>query len=78
MDFLNTLSLKIPVIFPVHPRTEKMMNGFDTSLDQNEAFKIVEPLRYKEFITLEKYPSLRIRPIPEGYRKRLLISMSPV
>jgi UDP-N-acetylglucosamine 2-epimerase (non-hydrolysing) len=55
MHFLNTLSLKIPVIFPVHPRTKKMMNGFNTSLDQNGAFKIVEPLRYKEFITLEKH-----------------------
>jgi len=60
MDFLNTLSSKIPVIFPVHPRTKKMMNGFDTSLDQNEAFKIVEPLRYKEFITLEKYPKFAL------------------
>jgi UDP-N-acetylglucosamine 2-epimerase (non-hydrolysing) len=58
MDFLNTLSLKIPVIFPVHPRTKKIMNGFDTSLDQNRAFKIMEPLRYKEFIALEKYAKL--------------------
>jgi UDP-N-acetylglucosamine 2-epimerase (non-hydrolysing) len=58
MDFLNTFSLKIPVIFPVHPRTRKMINGFDRSLDQNSAFKIVEPLRYKEFITLEKNAKL--------------------
>jgi UDP-N-acetylglucosamine 2-epimerase (non-hydrolysing) len=55
MNFLNTLSLRIPVIFPVHPRTRKNINGFDTEFTSNGAFKIVEPLRYKEFITLEKY-----------------------
>lgn len=56
MHFLNTLSLRIPVIFPVHPRTRKMINGFEIKFDKNEKFKIVEPLRYKEFVTLEKYP----------------------
>jgi len=55
MNFLNTISLKIPVIFPVHPRTRKNINGFDTEFTSNGTFKIVEPLRYKEFITLEKY-----------------------
>jgi len=56
MDFLNCLSLRIPVIFPVHPRTNKNINGLDTSFTHNGNFKIVEPLRYKEFITLEKCP----------------------
>jgi UDP-N-acetylglucosamine 2-epimerase (non-hydrolysing) len=56
IGFLNNLSLTIPVIFPVHPRTKKMINGFNMSFRINGAFKIVEPLRYKEFITLEKYP----------------------
>lgn len=56
MNFLNNLSLRIPVIFPVHPRTKKMINEFDTSFNTNGTFKIVEPLRYKEFIAVEKYP----------------------
>jgi UDP-N-acetylglucosamine 2-epimerase (non-hydrolysing) len=56
MNFLNTLSLMIPVLFPIHPRTKKMINGFDASFNTNGAFKIVEPLRYKEFIALEKSP----------------------
>ena len=55
MNFLNTLSLRIPVIFPVHPRTRKNINGFDPKFISKGAFKIIEPLRYKEFITLEKY-----------------------
>jgi UDP-N-acetylglucosamine 2-epimerase (non-hydrolysing) len=60
MNFLNTISLKIPVIFPVHPRTRKIINGFDTEFTSNGAFKIVEPLRYREFIALEKNPKLVI------------------
>ena len=56
MKFLNTLSSKIPVIFPIHPRTKKMINGFEKGFVKNNEFRIVEPLRYKEFITLEKYP----------------------
>jgi UDP-N-acetylglucosamine 2-epimerase (non-hydrolysing) len=55
MNFLNTLSLRIPVIFPVHPRTKKNINGFDAGFASNRDFEVLEPLRYKEFITLEKY-----------------------
>jgi UDP-N-acetylglucosamine 2-epimerase (non-hydrolysing) len=58
MKFLNTLSVKMPVIFPVHPRTKKGINGFDPPFLRNEALKMLEPLRYKEFISLEKYARL--------------------
>jgi UDP-N-acetylglucosamine 2-epimerase (non-hydrolysing) len=54
MNFLNSLSLRIPILFPVHPRTKNNITGFDKEFASNGAFKIVEPLRYKEFITLEK------------------------
>jgi len=54
MNFLNNFSLRIPIIFPVHPRTKKMINELDMSPNTNGAFKIIEPLRYKEFIALEK------------------------
>jgi UDP-N-acetylglucosamine 2-epimerase (non-hydrolysing) len=56
MHFLKHLSLRIPVIFPVHPRTKKNIDELDINYAVNGNFKIVEPLRYKEFITLEKYP----------------------
>jgi UDP-N-acetylglucosamine 2-epimerase (non-hydrolysing) len=58
MQFLNHLSLRIPVIFPVHPRTRKNISELDRNDALNGSFKIVEPLRYKEFIILEKYPRL--------------------
>lgn len=58
MNFLNTLSVKIPVIFPVHPRTQNGINRFKQPFVRNEALKMLEPLRYKEFISLEKYAKL--------------------
>jgi len=56
LNFLNTLSPRIPVIFPVHPRTKKNMNGFGLNGSVHRNFKIIEPLRYREFIALEKNP----------------------
>jgi UDP-N-acetylglucosamine 2-epimerase (non-hydrolysing) len=56
MNLLNTVSLRIPIIFPVHPRTKNNINGFEKGFASNGAFKIVEPLRYKEFIAVEKHP----------------------
>lgn len=55
MNALSSLSQKIPVIFPAHPRTKKNINGFRTDLCSNERFKVVDPMRYREFITLERY-----------------------
>jgi UDP-N-acetylglucosamine 2-epimerase (non-hydrolysing) len=54
-NFLNTLSEKIAVIFPIHPRTKKNINGFGTHLVLNRGLRVTEPLRYREFITLEKH-----------------------
>ena len=56
MKFLKDLSLKIPIIFPVHPRTRKSIDGMGRHILSNGKFQMVEPLRYKEFIALEKYP----------------------
>lgn len=54
--FLNKLSLRIPIIFPVHPRTKKNMNGVGVSKAIHRNFKVIDPLRYREFIALEKRP----------------------
>ena len=56
MKFLKDLSLKIPIIFPVHPRTRKSIDGMGRHILSNGKFQMVEPLRYKEFIALEKCP----------------------
>lgn len=56
LNFLNTLSPRIPVIFPVHPRTKKNMNGFGLNGSIHRNFKIIDSVRYREFIALEKNP----------------------
>jgi UDP-N-acetylglucosamine 2-epimerase (non-hydrolysing) len=51
---LNNLSRTIPVIFPMHPRTKKNLEGFGIHIALNNDFSILNPLRYREFVTLEK------------------------
>jgi len=54
LRYLKRLSGQVPVIFPIHPRTRKNIEvlGIDTSSGDN--LRIVEPVRYREFITLER------------------------
>jgi UDP-N-acetylglucosamine 2-epimerase (non-hydrolysing) len=54
LDYLGRLSKQAPVVFPMHPRTRKNIATFGIDILQSEALQIVEPLRYREFIALEK------------------------
>ncbi len=56
MNILKRLSVKIPIIFPVHPRTKKGIANVGRDFISNGRLQMVEPLPYKEFIALEKYP----------------------
>lgn len=56
MEFLESLSLRIPIIFPVHPRTRKAIAAVGKDFYSNGKLQMVEPLRYREFIILEKCP----------------------
>mgnify|MGYP001773276232 CR=1 FL=1 len=58
LKVLSELSTYSKVIFPVHPRTQKMIkaiNGIDLS-----KIYITEPLGYLEFLALQKYAKLVI------------------
>jgi UDP-N-acetylglucosamine 2-epimerase (non-hydrolysing) len=48
---LQSLARELPVVFPVHPRTRKMMTlmGFDS----DAAVRLIEPVSYLEFLSLE-------------------------
>jgi UDP-N-acetylglucosamine 2-epimerase (non-hydrolysing) len=48
---LNSLSRELPVIFPMHPRTRKMIElmGFEST----PAVRLLEPVSYLEFLSLE-------------------------
>jgi UDP-N-acetylglucosamine 2-epimerase (non-hydrolysing) len=51
MARLGDVSRELPVVFPVHPRTRKMMNSF--GLEAPPAVRLTEPLSYLEFLSLE-------------------------
>ncbi len=45
---LNEISRKIPVVFPVHPRTKKSIDMYGINVE----FLAIQPLRYSEFLSL--------------------------
>jgi UDP-N-acetylglucosamine 2-epimerase (non-hydrolysing) len=51
-DAMTELSNKIPLIFPVHPRTMKNLSKFGISMGPN--VNLIEPLSYMEFLNLWK------------------------
>ncbi|MFZ2052734.1 MAG: UDP-N-acetylglucosamine 2-epimerase (non-hydrolyzing), partial [Candidatus Aminicenantales bacterium] len=55
LSALRAVSEDIPVIFPVHPRTRKLLekNGFVRSLDQDSRLILSKPLGYMEFLSLQ-------------------------
>jgi UDP-N-acetylglucosamine 2-epimerase (non-hydrolysing) len=56
LTFLDDLSREIPVVFPAHPRTKNNIGRFKPLLTLKGKLGIIAPLRYKDFIALEKNP----------------------
>jgi UDP-N-acetylglucosamine 2-epimerase (non-hydrolysing) len=46
---LNEIALELPVVFPVHPRTRKMMEGAEVG----PRVMLLDPIGYLEFLSLE-------------------------
>ena len=51
-DALNEISVNIPILFPVHPRTRKMLDEFDIKL--NGSITLLPPLGFRESLFLWK------------------------
>ena len=49
IDQLNAVADKLPVAFPAHPRTRKMMG----SMTMHPRLQVLEPVGYLEFLSLE-------------------------
>ncbi len=47
---LNVISEKVQIVFPMHPRTKKMMQKFSIKMAEN--IKTIQPLGYLEFLSL--------------------------
>lgn len=57
---LNKLSKMYKVLFPIHPRTKKILKKFDIFKTINKKVKIRKPFTYKEIINHLKYCKLLI------------------
>jgi UDP-N-acetylglucosamine 2-epimerase (non-hydrolysing) len=54
MDALRELSRTLPVIFPVHPRTEARLAAFGSDANQPRGdLRLYPPLGYLDFLALE-------------------------
>ena len=51
-EALNAIAEKMPILFPVHPRTKKMMEEFDLKLSNN--IFLFSPLSFKESLFIWK------------------------
>ena len=54
LNSLEAISRKLPVIFPVHPRTKNRIAefGFAARIQANENLRLIEPLGYLDFLRL--------------------------
>ncbi|HYP51588.1 MAG TPA: UDP-N-acetylglucosamine 2-epimerase (non-hydrolyzing), partial [Pyrinomonadaceae bacterium] len=54
LNALEAISRKLPVIFPVHPRTKNRIAefGFAARIEANENLRLIEPLGYLDFLRL--------------------------
>jgi UDP-N-acetylglucosamine 2-epimerase (non-hydrolysing) len=52
MANLNKLTKRLPVVFPMHPRTRKMLSQFGILPESNSAFHILDPIGYHDSICL--------------------------
>jgi UDP-N-acetylglucosamine 2-epimerase (non-hydrolysing) len=59
-DTLGTISEIRPVLFPIHPRTKKMLDAFEieTLTEKFPRLKLIEPLGYLDFLKLQKEAAL--------------------
>jgi UDP-N-acetylglucosamine 2-epimerase (non-hydrolysing) len=60
LDALETISARLPIIFPVHPRTKKMIasSGLEGRIKKLTNLRLIEPLGYLDFLSLYSQASL--------------------
>ena len=52
LEMFGDLSERIPIVFPIHPRTRKMISEFGLK-DDYPGLKLVEPIGYLEFLAMQ-------------------------
>lgn len=59
LELLSKLSQRIRIVFPVHPRTQKIIDQIKSELDLSKII-LIDPLPYLEFINLLRNAALMI------------------
>jgi len=54
VEALNNVSERVPVIFPIHPRTLARIADFGLDLEKNQRLVLLEPVGYLEFLGLQR------------------------
>lgn len=54
IDTLHAISKKIPIVFPVHPRTRQRLQSFGFAFESNSRLQLIDPVGYLEFIGLQQ------------------------
>ena len=54
LDALEQISRRLPIVFPVHPRTRACIKefGFEDVIERSENLRLIEPLGYLDFLRL--------------------------
>ena len=60
VSFLNALAEKRPIIFPIHPRTNKNLIKYNLNKSLSENVQLTDPIGYVDFLCLTKNAELII------------------
>jgi UDP-N-acetylglucosamine 2-epimerase (non-hydrolysing) len=52
MHELRRISERIPIVFPIHPRTREKCERFDISLHEDARFRVIDPIGYHDSLCL--------------------------
>jgi len=54
VDALEEIGARLPIIFPVHPRTRRMIDelGLSSRIEEARGLKLIEPVGYLDFLAL--------------------------
>ena len=55
MGYLEKPASKLPVCFPIHPRTKKMLATYGIQTGTSEKFKLIDPVGYHDSICLAEH-----------------------
>jgi UDP-N-acetylglucosamine 2-epimerase (non-hydrolysing) len=53
LDLLERIAGRLPIVFPMHPRTRRMLQEFGIELER-PGVRIVDPIGYVDFLSLEE------------------------